>query len=83
MGTSATCTGAILGGSTRPLSSEWLMISPPMSRVLTPQLVCQTYSSSLFLFWNLTSKALPKFCPRSWLVPACSAYPFCIIASMQ
>ena len=37
-----TLTGASLGGSTRPLSSEWLMISPPIRRVLTPQLVCQT-----------------------------------------
>ena len=35
------------------------------------------------LFWNLTSNALPKFCPRSWLVPAWSALPSCIIASMQ
>ena len=59
------------------------MMSPPMSRVVTPQLVCQTYSSWPSLFWNFTSKALPKFWPRSWLVPACSAWPSCIMASMQ
>ena len=41
-GTITAFTGATFGGSTRPLSSEWVMISPPMSRVLTPQLVCQT-----------------------------------------
>ena len=59
------------------------MMSPPTSRVETPHDVCQTCSSSPALFWNFTSKALPKFWPRSWLVPACSALPSCIIASMQ
>ena len=34
--------GASFGGSTRPLSSEWLMIRPPTRRVETPQLVCHT-----------------------------------------
>src|SRR5580704_6120046 len=38
MGTSTVFTGASFGGSTRPLSSEWLMIRPPIRRVLTPQL---------------------------------------------
>ena len=33
--------------------------------------------------WNVTSNALPKFWPRSWLVPAWSARPFCIIASIE
>ena len=37
-----TFTGAIFGGRTRPLSSEWLITKPPIRRVLTPQLVCQT-----------------------------------------
>ncbi len=75
--------GASFGGSTSPLSSECVMISPPISRVLTPQLVCHTYSSWPSLLWNCTSNALPKFCPRSWLVPACSARPFCIMASIE
>jgi hypothetical protein len=29
------------------------------------------------------SNALEKFCPRSCDVPACSAFPSCISASMQ
>ena len=59
------------------------MMSPPMSRVETPHDVCQTYSSSPRSFWNFTSNALPKFWPRSWLVPAWSALPSCMNASMQ
>src|SRR5437899_934688 len=43
-GTTATSTGASLGGPTRPLSSECVMISPPISRVETPQEVFHTYS---------------------------------------
>ena len=31
--------GAIRGGSTKPLSSPWVMMMPPIIRVLTPQLV--------------------------------------------
>ena len=53
-----------------------------MRRVETPQLVCQTYSCLPSLLWNFTSKALPKFWPRSCEVPACSALPSCIMASM-
>ena len=59
------------------------MIRAPMRRVLTPQLVAQTCSRLPSASWNLTSKAFAKFWPRSWLVPACSALPSCIIASME
>ena len=45
------------------------MISAPTRRVLTPQDVCHTCSRSPLAFWKVTSKALPKFWPRSWLVP--------------
>ncbi len=31
-----------------------------MGQVLTPQRVCQTYSSYFSLFWNFASKALPN-----------------------
>ena len=34
--------GASLGGRIRPESSEWVMMSPPIKRVETPQEVCQT-----------------------------------------
>ncbi len=59
------------------------MTRPPISRVDVPHDVCHTYSGSPRSFWNLTSNALPKFWPRSWLVPACSALPSCMYASMQ
>ena len=58
------------------------MTSAPTRRVETPQLVAQTYSCSLSLFWKVQSNALAKFCPRKWLVPAWSALPSCISASM-
>ena len=58
------------------------MIRAPTMRVERPQEVCHTYSRSPASFWNVTSKALPKFCPRSWLVPDWRALPSCIIASM-
>ena len=82
-GQMTTCVGASRGGTTSPLSSEWVMMSPPMSRVETPQLVAQANSSLLSSVLNFTSNAFAKFCPRKWLVPACSALPSCIIASMQ
>ena len=75
--------GASRGGSTRPWSSQCVMIRPPISRVDTPQLVAQAYSSLPSWFWNFTSNALAKFWPRKWLVPACSALRSCIIASMH
>jgi len=82
IGTMMTWIGASFGGSTRPSSSEWVMMRPPIRRVETPQLVAHTYSSLLFSFWNFTSKALAKFWPRLWLVPAWRALPSCIRASM-
>ena len=59
------------------------MMRPPISRVDTPQLVAQAYSCCPLSLWNFTSNALAKFWPRKWLVPACSAFLSCIIASMQ
>ena len=41
-----TCTGATGGGRTSPVSSEWDMISAPISLVLTPQDVAHTSSRS-------------------------------------
>ncbi len=67
---------------TRPASSEWVITRPPMSRVETPHEVCQTKCCWPSRPWNWVLKALAKFCPRLWLVPACSAFLSCIIASM-
>jgi hypothetical protein len=47
IGTTATCTGAIRGGSTRPASSPCARISAPISRVETPQEV-EWHSSRWF-----------------------------------
>src|SRR5262249_19233694 len=66
IGTITTWIGANRGGSTSPWSSECVMISPPISRVETPQLVAQGYSRWPAWFWNCTSKPLPKFWPRRW-----------------
>ena len=74
--------GATFGGSRRPRSSPWVMMIAPISRVLTPQLVSCTYSSLPSLLWYWMSNASAKFVPKLWLVPACSALPSCIIASM-
>ena len=59
------------------------MIRAPTRRVETPQEVAQTYSSLFSRLRNFTSKALAKFCPRKWEVPACKAFPSCISPSMQ
>ena len=75
--------GATLGGSMRPLSSPWVMITPPMSRVDTPHDVVQTCCTVLSRPWNWMSKALAKFCPRLCDVPACSARPSPISASIE
>ena len=48
-----------------------------------PHDVCHTKSRLPSWSWKVTSKALPKFWPRSWLVAAWIALPSCIIASMQ
>ena len=83
MGTMTTWTGASRGGTTNPWSSLCVMMRPPTSRVDTPQLVAQAYSTWPAAFWNFTSNALAKFWPRKWLVPAWRALLSCIIASMQ
>ena len=75
--------GAIFGGSRSPRSSPWVMMMAPISRVLTPQLVSWTYSSFPSLLWYWISNASAKFVPKLWLVPACSALPSCIMASME
>ena len=59
------------------------MMRPPINRVLTPHEVAHANSSLLLLSLNVTSNALAKFWPRKWLVPAWSALPSCIMASMQ
>ena len=69
-------------GRTRPLSSEWLMMSAPIRRVDTPHEVAHTSSCWPSLLVKVTSKALAKFCPRKCDVPLCSALPSCIRASM-
>jgi hypothetical protein len=58
------------------------MITPPIIRVETPQLVVCASSSSPPAFWNRMFCAVEKVVPRKWLVPAWSALPSCIIASM-
>ena len=83
MGMRTTWVGAILGGSTRPSSSEWVMITAPISRVETPHEVVQQYSSVPDGLANLISWAWAKFCPRKCDVPAWSALPSCIIASIE
>ena len=58
------------------------MIRAPIKRVDTPHEVAHTYSSFPSALVNCTSKALAKFCPRKWEVPACKAFPSCISASI-
>ena len=83
IGTMTALVPAMRGGRTRPSSSLCVMMRAPMMRVLMPQLVAQTCSTLPSESWYLTSKALAKFCPRSWLVAACRALPSCIIASIE
>ncbi len=52
IGTMTTWIGASRGGSTSPWSSLCVMMRPPISRVDTPQLVAQAYSSLPSWFWN-------------------------------
>ena len=59
------------------------MITPPIRRVETPQDVVHACCSVLSRPWNWISNALAKFCPRSWDVPACSARPSPISASIE
>src|SRR5207249_11555446 len=77
----ATCTGASLGGHTRPLSSECVITSPPIMRVETPQEVFHTYSRPPAAVWYCTLNAFAKFWPRLCDVPDCSALLSCISAS--
>mmetsp|Transcript_22814 Transcript_22814/g.70485 ORF Transcript_22814/g.70485 Transcript_22814/m.70485 type:complete len:413 (+) Transcript_22814:169-1407(+) len=82
MGMTTTCVGAIAGGRRSPASSPCVMMSPPTMRVDTPHDVCHTCRCSPSSSWNCVPKALAKFCPRLWLVPACSALRSPIIASI-
>ena len=59
------------------------MITPPIRRVETPQLVVLQKSSAPASSWNLMFWASAKWVPRKCEVPACSALPSCIIASME
>ena len=56
MGSTMTWMGATRGGSTRPLLSPWVIISPPMTRVDMPQLV----SKGAWSLFSLSEKAMPK-----------------------
>jgi len=47
-----------------PLSSPCVMITPPMSRVETPQDVVHACWTALSRPWNWIPNALAKFCPR-------------------
>src|SRR6266581_1649975 len=81
IGTITTCTGASLGGATRPLSSECVITNPPIIRVETPHDVLHTYSRPPAAVWYCTLNALAKFWPRLCDVPAWSALLSCISAS--
>jgi hypothetical protein len=48
------------------------MITPPTSLVLTPHELWYTCCVFWFSSKKVVSNALLKFCPRLWLVPACS-----------
>ena len=48
----------------KPSSSLCVIMSAPINRVLTPQLVAQTYSLLPSLLVYCTSNALAKFCPK-------------------
>ena len=71
------------GGSTSPLSSPCTMIAAPTSRVVMPHDVPQTCCTDLSRAWNVMSNAFAKFCPRLCEVPACSARPSPISASIE
>ena len=71
------------GGRISPLSSPWVMITPPISRVDTPHDVVQACCTVLSRPWNWMPNALAKFCPRLCDVPACSARPSPISASIE
>jgi len=55
---------ASFGGTTSPESSEWVITSPPISRVEAPHEVCQTKCCCPSRPWNWVLKARAKFCPR-------------------
>ena len=59
-----TWVGAMRGGSTRPLLSPWVMITPPMRRVDTPQEVWKGLWGWLSLPVKVMSKALAKPSPK-------------------
>mmetsp|Transcript_3579 Transcript_3579/g.14490 ORF Transcript_3579/g.14490 Transcript_3579/m.14490 type:complete len:300 (-) Transcript_3579:645-1544(-) len=82
MGTTTTCVGAMEGGRRSPVSSPWVMMSPPTMRVETPHEVWYTWRCSPSSSRNCVPKALAKFWPRLCEVPACSALRSPIMASM-
>ena len=59
------------------------MMSVPMSRVLTPQLVVHACSCLFSRDWNWIPLACAKFCPRKCDVPAWMALRSCTMASMH
>ena len=75
--------GAMRGGRIKPLSSPCVMITPPMSLVDTPHDVVHACCTALSRPWNWISNALAKFWPRLCDVPACSARPSPISASIE
>ena len=66
----------------RPVSSPWVMITPPIIRLLMPHdVVWQSVTSSFWaVYWM--SKARAKLVPMKCEVPAWSARPSRIIASI-
>ena len=63
-GTTTTCTGAMAGGRTRPLSSPWHIMTAPIRRVVQPQEVwwgcCSLFSLSVYWISKARAKPSPK-----------------------
>jgi hypothetical protein len=83
LGKITTCAGASRGGMITPSSSPCVMTSPPIMRVEVPQDVVQANCSTPCASRYLISEDFAKFCPRKCEVPACSALPSCIMASID
>ena len=81
---SRSATARSRGGTRRPSSSPWTMITPPIIRVDTPQLVVlRQFELAARRSGSGCSARCAKLVPRKCQVPAWSALPSCIIASIQ
>ena len=83
IGTITTWYGATRGGKISPELSPCTIITPPMVRVLSPQLVVAQYLRCPSASRYCISKPFAKFVPRLWLVADCKALPSPIIASIE